>query len=166
MVISDIESDGDESDRTPEKRQKARKRAGTISSGESEGEGDSLMNSEEPSEDSDASLGSLQDFIAEDENSLSSSVRTQPQARSSTTPPAAEPVLKRFKKPFILTATQETNGDDDNDDLYDLPVLIGIVAKNRAHVASDELDADEDMRPESRLRENRRRVVDGPDSDD
>jgi ATP-dependent DNA helicase MPH1 len=63
MVISDIESDSDESD-TLGRHQKARKRARPLSDDESEGEGEDLMNSEDPSEDSDASLGSLKGFIA------------------------------------------------------------------------------------------------------
>jgi ATP-dependent DNA helicase MPH1 len=160
MVISDIESDSDESD-TLGRHQKARKRARPLSDDESEGEGEDLMNSEDPSEDSDASLGSLKGFIAEDENGLSSSIRTRPLARSSTTPPAQGPALKPFKKPLILTATQETNDDD----LPDLPDLIGPTAKFRTHLASDELDDDENLWPVSRQRENRRRVLDESESD-
>jgi ATP-dependent DNA helicase MPH1 len=162
MIISDIESDGDESNQTPGRRPEPWKRAGSVSAVESEGEGDDLMNSEDPSEDSDASLGSLEDFIAEDENGLSSSIRTRLLARSSTTPPL-EPALKSFKKPFTLAAMQQMN--DHDDDLPDLPELIEIAAKHRTHVASDELDADEDVRPVSRQRGNRRRVIDDSESD-
>jgi ATP-dependent DNA helicase MPH1 len=161
LVISDIESDGEESDRTPRKGQQARRRALSISGDESEEEGDDLMNSEDPSEDTDASLGSLQDFLAQDGDGLFSSIRSRPLARSSTTPPNPEldPALKRLKKPFILTASQET----DDDDLPDLPTLIG-TAKHRTQLASDELD--EEVRPMPRQRGTRRRVVKGSDSDE
>jgi ATP-dependent DNA helicase MPH1 len=74
--------------------------------------------------------------------------------------------LKQFKKPFILTATQETNEDDDDegDDLPGLPELVGTFRKQRTQVASDELE--EYVRPVSRQRENRRRVVHDSDSDE
>jgi ATP-dependent DNA helicase MPH1 len=165
MVISDIESDGEESDCTPSRRQEVRKRGVSISGDESEGAGDDLFKSEDPSEDSDASLGSLRDFLVEDRDRLSSSIKSQCLARSSTTSPAPapapDPALKRFKKPFILSPMQETSENDD--DLSDLPDFIG-AAKLRTQLASDELE--EVVRPVSRHRENRRRVVNESDSDE
>jgi ATP-dependent DNA helicase MPH1 len=165
MVISDIESDGEESDCTPSRPQEVRKRGVPISGDESEGAGDDLFKSEDPSEDSDASLGSLRDFLVEDRGRLSSSIKSQCLARSSTTSPAPapapDPALKRFKKPFILSPMQETSENDD--DLSDLPDFIG-AAKLRTQLASDELE--EVVRPVSRHRENRRRVVNESDSDE
>jgi ATP-dependent DNA helicase MPH1 len=163
IVLSDIESDGEESDPAHKGRQQARKRAASMSGDESEGEGDDLLNSEDASEDSDASIGSLKDFLAD---GLSSSIRSRPLARSSTTPPVLDQSLKPFKKPFILTATQDTIEDDDNEgeDFPDLPSLVGSLAKQHTQIASDDLE--KDVRPVSRQRENRRRVVHDSDSDE
>jgi ATP-dependent DNA helicase MPH1 len=69
-----------------------------------------------------------------------------------------------------LPATQETNEDDEdededeNDDLPEPPNLVGTLAKQHIQVASDDLD--EEVRPISRQRENRRRVVHDSDSDE
>jgi len=105
----------------------------------------------------------MKDFLAD---GPSSSIRSHPLARSSTTPPALDPSLKQFKKPLIPTATQETSEDDDDegDDLPDLPELVGTFREQRTQVVSDEVD--EYVRPVSRQRENRRRVVHDSDSDE
>ncbi|KAH8792735.1 hypothetical protein BGZ57DRAFT_872251 [Hyaloscypha finlandica] len=163
VVLSDIEGDGEESDQTPRGHRQTRKRMESSPAGDSEGEGEDLLKSEDPSEDSDVSIGSMKDFLAD---GPSSSIRSHPLARSSTTPPALDPSLKQFKKPFILTATQETNEDDDDegDDLPDLPELVGTFRKQHTQVASDEVE--EYVRPVSRQRENRRRVIHDSDSDE
>jgi ATP-dependent DNA helicase MPH1 len=161
IVLSDIESGGEESDPPSMRGQQARKQAVSVSGDESEGEGDDLLNSEDPSEDSDASIGSMKDFLAD---GPSSSIRSRPLARSSTTPPALDLGLK-FKKPMSLRATQETNEDEDeDDDSPELPNLVGTLAKQHTQVASDDLH--EEVRPVSRQRENRRRVVHDSDSDE
>jgi ATP-dependent DNA helicase MPH1 len=165
IILSDIESDGEESDATPKRGRPARKRAVSISGDETEGEGEDLLNSEDPSEDSDGSIGSLKDFLADNP---SSSLRNQPLARSSTTPPAMDPTLKQFKKPISLPATQETTEDDEDDDddgdLPDLPELLRDLTKINKQVASDDLE--EETVLVSRRRENRRRVVHDSDSDE
>ncbi|KAN0122580.1 P-loop containing nucleoside triphosphate hydrolase protein [Hyaloscypha variabilis] len=169
IVLSDIESDGEESDSTPKGRQ--RRRVDSSPAADSEGEGDDLRNSEDPSEDSDVSIGSLKDFLAD---GFSSSMRDRPLARSSTTPPALDSGLKKFRKPILLPPTQEMNEDEDDededmdededDDLPELPNLVGSLTKQNTQVQSDEVE--EDVRPVSRHRENRRRVVRSSDSDE
>jgi ATP-dependent DNA helicase MPH1 len=163
VILSDIESDDGESDAIPKRGRPARKRAVSISGDETEGEGEDLLNSEDPSEESDGSIGSLKDFLADNP---SSSLRNQPLARSSTTPPALDPTLKQFKKPISLPATQETNeGDEDEDeDLPDLPDLARDLAKNNKQVASDDLEEESVL--VSGRRENRKRVVYDSDSDE
>ncbi|KAE9381379.1 P-loop containing nucleoside triphosphate hydrolase protein [Stipitochalara longipes BDJ] len=163
IVLSDIESDDDESDATPKGRQQRRKRVDSSPAADSEGAGDDLMNSEDPSEDSDVSIGSMKDFLAD---GFSSSMRDHPLTRSSSTSPELDPGLKTFQKPLLLPATQETNDDDEDedDDLPELPELGGILTKQHTQVQSDE--PEEDVRPVSRHRENRRRVIRSSDSDE
>jgi len=163
IVLSDIESDGEESDATLRGRQQKSKRVDSSPAADSEGAGDDLMNSEDPSEDSDISIGSMKDFLAD---GFSSSMRDRSLARSSTTPPALESGSKTFRKPLVLPATQETNEEVENedDDLPSLRDFVGTITKQSPQVQSDE--PEEDVRPVSRHRENRRRVVHGSDSDE
>jgi ATP-dependent DNA helicase MPH1 len=159
---SDMESDGEESGSELPRCQKSG--AISISCDDSEGEGEDLR-SEDCSEDSESDdVGSLKDFLASEDHLMGTGDISM--VRSSTSPPPTGPQSKPkgFVIPAPLPSTQDTNVDDD-DDFPALGELTGAPAKQNPVLTLDEGQSDEDMRPVSRHREKRRRVVDS-DSDE
>jgi ATP-dependent DNA helicase MPH1 len=159
---SDMESDGEESDSELPRRQKSG--AISVSGDNSEGEGESLLRSEDRSEDSELDdVGSLKDFLASEDHLMGTGDISM--VRSSTSPPPTGPqsMRKGFVIPAPLPSTQDTNVDDD--DFPPLGELTEAPAKQNPVLTLDEGQSDEDMRPVSRHREKRRRVVDS-DSDE
>ena len=161
---SDMESDGEESDSELPRRQNSG--AISVSGNDSEGEGEDLLRSEDRSEDSESDdVGSLKDFLASEDHLMGTGDVSM--VRSSTSPPPTGPQSKPkgFVIPAPLPSTQDTNADDDDDDFPALGELNGAPAKHNPVLTLDEVQSDEDMRPVSRHREKRRRVVDS-DSDE
>ncbi|KAE8452193.1 hypothetical protein EG329_001660 [Mollisiaceae sp. DMI_Dod_QoI] len=170
MVLSDLESEGEDIGVPRGGYSQGRALAAAMSDNDSEGEGDDLLHSEPPSQNPTASddWGSLKDFIIEDEAQSSSRVEKRPLARSSTTPPFdATPKANGGRASFV--ATQDTIDDDE---LPELSQLTGKVPKMAAaeKVAIEvrsSTDEDEDERPVSRhhVKAKRKRVVES-DSDE
>ncbi|KAK0126423.1 3'-5' DNA helicase [Cadophora gregata] len=161
-VISDIESEGDETDLESSTRRRAP--YGSISGDDSEGQGDEI-NSEEPSEDEDSDLGSLKDFLAD-----GSSPRKSRMVGSSTTPP---PNTGPAEKPFFVP-TQSTIELSSDDEMPDVQTLIEKklkrVSKPPIDLDSDsgenEDDDEEDLGPVQPQRKQKQRAVVESDSDE
>lgn len=164
MVLSDMESDGNENDPTSSVRRARRRRDGFSS--DSEGQGD-LIHSEDRSEDEESDLGSLQDFIADGTqyaNDVSSGIRDSP-----SSPPEATPT--QTKSFFVPTQFSNTPGEDDDEDgeIPDLQTLMAGKKSQKTPVVTDsdeEVDDEEEKGPVQPRRERRRRVVEESDSDE
>ncbi|PBP28361.1 putative ATP-dependent DNA helicase mph1 [Diplocarpon rosae] len=155
-VLSDIESDGDDSDPTSSVRRAHRLRDGFSS--DSEGAGD-IIHSEDRSED-DSDLGSLRDFLA-DGTQLSSSARRPGWRGSSTTPPQ----LEQTPKPFFIP-TQFANTQDEDDDMPDLQTLMGKKAELASKLSVRSYSDEEEDVPFQAQQGKRRRLVVDSDSDE
>ncbi|KUJ22499.1 P-loop containing nucleoside triphosphate hydrolase protein [Mollisia scopiformis] len=175
LVLSDMESEGEGEDiGFPQGGySQGRALAAAMSDNDSEGEGDDLLHSELPSQDTASdNWGSLKDFVIEDEEEQSSSrMEKRAMPRSSTTPPTTDATPKANRKRF--EATQDTF--DEDEELPDLSQLTGrppATAKSVVEVVSDEdedeeeeEDEEDDVRPVSRGKSKRQRVVES-DSDE
>jgi ATP-dependent DNA helicase MPH1 len=167
-AISDDESDIERTSTKTAKRQKTKRRAVSISADEceseedeighrstfieSEGEGDDLSRSEQPSED-ESDLGSLKDFLA----SSSSPVATRKFPSTLSSLPPSSSVQQPYEH-TQLTATQDTN-----DDMPDIAEILSGKTKASSRVLVE--DSDDTERPISDRRTKRRRVVED-DSDE
>ena len=146
------EDESDDQRNVPAKRKQKRKRA-TLRS--SEGEGDDLANSEAPSEDSDDGE-SLKDFLAEDEEEITTATLSSSQTISS---PVIQQTPRPLYKPSPLTVTQDTAEDDD---LPDIGELIGRKTKPTSMTMEDS-DDNEDSAVAGHRGKRRRVIVDDSD---
>ena len=137
LSLSVDESDGDEQSGPPS----------------SEGEGDDLANSEEPSED-ESEIGSLANFLA---TSSPMATRTQQSTRSS--PPSSR-LKNQIYEPTKITATQETN-----DSMPDMDDLLGVMSKRKSQSPLEGVSTDDSEEVNIGPRGRTRRVVED-DSDE
>lgn len=157
LVISDIESDGEPSSLPTQRRRDSNEPPPTYGD-DSEGEGDDLANTEEESESDMEASSSLLNFIAQDEEDIIR--RKRPSTETSSPPPAVAPK----SKPSFKSATLILDSDDD--DLPDIPDLIGIKPKAVSANREEEISSDEDLAPKTDHRAKRKRVVEDDDSDE
>jgi ATP-dependent DNA helicase MPH1 len=157
LAISDIESDDEPSSLPTQRRRDSNEPPATYGD-ESEGEGDDLANTEDESESDMEASSSLLNFIAQDEEDTIR--RKRPSTETSSPPPAVAPKLKpSFKSAeFIL--------DSDDDDLPDIPDIIGIAPKAVSATRLEDISSDEDMAPKTDHRTKRKRIVEDDDSDE
>jgi len=157
LVISDIESDNESSSMPTQRRRDSNEPPPTYGE-ESEGEGDDLANTEDESESDMEASSSLLNFIAQDEEDLIR--RKRPSTETSSPPPAVAPK----RKPSFEATT--FNLDPDDDDLPDIPDLIGITPRTGSAGRQEEVSSDEDIIYKIDHRHKRKRVVEDDDSDE
>lgn len=179
--VMDILSDGDDGIGIdvprPARRQQARKRAVSLSAEESdgelhgsantqllregqtssEGEGDDLLESEKPSEDESDGGESLIDFVVH--TSQPSTTRTINSSRTVTPSSPVRPKQKHRYEPTQLTATQDTDG------LPDIDEIMGVNAKPSARSPLEGFDTEDEEELAAKRRGNKRRIIDD-DSDE
>jgi ATP-dependent DNA helicase MPH1 len=161
LVVSDISSDGETPAPVPKNKQQVRKQAASLSDDESEGQGDDLLNSEEPSDDESDGGESLQDFVVDDEH-RSTGVEKSPLIRFSTTPPPPGPEPKR--RSYVERTPVTVDLDTTDDDMPDVDQLISS-AKPAFRAPLLDRDPDEEVRPTGQRRK-RRRVVEDSESNE
>jgi ATP-dependent DNA helicase MPH1 len=171
-VLEDSEEEFDHS--PPAKRQQFRKRAVSMSMEESErdddgsatqmdlisseGEGDDLANSEEPSEDEFGEGESLIGFVVSDGGP--SSMRTIPSSQVATPTSPMLPKQKPFYEPPQFTATQ-----DSGDELPDIEELFRRKSQPKSRNPLEYFDSDDDDEPTVHRKGGRRQVIED-DSDE
>ncbi|RDL36629.1 p-loop containing nucleoside triphosphate hydrolase protein [Venustampulla echinocandica] len=158
MIMSDLETD---EEATPTRHHTSSR--DLVSGDDSEGEGDSLIDSEERSDDSDALVPqSMQDFIVEEEEISSSSRRTSGLTRSSSPPPLESP---KQTPTFLPSEFPDTECTDD-DDLPDIPDPVGFPSRHSAVTSVPDLSSEGHVWARSNPRTKGRRVVVLDDSDE